>query len=48
MKMEVEKECYISNYPIPMKYNQLKTMIYQIENCICMIKIDSNEGTGFF
>ena len=46
--MEIEKECYIEKHPKPMKKTQLYNMMEQMEKCICMIKIDNTNGTGFF
>ena len=46
--MEIEKECYIQQHPKPIRKTQLYNVMEQMEKCICMIKIDNTNGTGFF
>ena len=46
-----KKESLIEKYPKPISIEGTKTILYQMENCIC--KIDNNDeegkkGTGFF
>ena len=45
---EIENEGYIENSPIPMSIEETKTILKQMENCICLIsKKDGHKGTGF-
>ena len=42
------KEQLIDGMPIPIPVKGLKTILYQIENCVCKIYKDIIKGTGFF
>ena len=44
--MEDEKK--IKNMPDPVTISGTETILYQMKNCICKIKINQTNGTGFF
>ena len=46
---EVKKEKEIKNSPNPVSIQGTKTILFQMQNCICkIIKSDGITGTGFF
>ena len=47
--MSYIEEGFIENQPIPVTIEGTKTIVSQMENCICkIIKEDSKTGIGFF
>ena len=44
----IVREQLILNQHIPIEIGKLKTILYQMENCICKIYKDNTIGTGFF
>ena len=45
---EVIDEIYIKKSPVPISIEQMKKIIFQMENCICKIYKNGSTGTGFF
>ena len=45
---DIIKEKFINKSVEPMSINQTKTIIYQMEKCICKIVKKGHKGTGFF
>ncbi len=48
MKSDEVEEKNIVDYPQPIAYDRVKTLIKQMDRCICNIKCNNNKGTGFF
>ena len=46
--MHDENESYLTGYPNPINYKCTKKILEQMEKNICKIKIEDNQGTGFF
>ena len=46
--MEDENESFLTGYPNPINYKCTKKILDQMEKNICKIKIEDNQGTGFF
>ena len=46
--MEGYKECILTGYPNIISYECIKKIIKQMERNICKIKIEKEQGTGFF
>ena len=46
--METKKDSIIKYYPSPITMEKNKIITKQMEKCICKIKINNNEGIGFF
>ena len=46
--MEEINESILTGYPNVITYECTKTIINQMENCICKLKIGNEQGTGFF
>ena len=46
--MEGIKESILTGYPNLLSYNCTKTILEQMEKHICKIKVDQEQGTGFF
>ena len=44
----MEKEKIIRNMPEPVSISGTETILNQMNNCICKIKINQTYGTGFF
>ena len=44
----MEKEKKIRNMPEPVSISGTETILNQMKNCICKIKINQTYGTGFF
>ena len=44
----MENEIIIKNSPAPVDIAGTKTILNQMMNCICKIKINATNGTGFF
>ena len=42
------KEKLLSLYPIPITMESTRTILEQMENCICKINNKKGKGTGFF
>ena len=46
---DINQEKLIKEQPIPVSVKNEKTILFQIENCICKIYMNNGEiGTGFF
>ena len=46
--MSTEKCNILKNYPMPITLETSNNIINQMKNCICKIKTENGEGTGFF
>ena len=46
--MHDENESYLTGYQNPINYKCTKKILEQMEKNICKIKIEDNQGTGFF
>ena len=46
--MESKKDSIMKYYPMPITIEKNKIITNQMEKCICKIKINNNEGIGFF
>ena len=44
----MEDEQKIKNMPDPVKITGTETILNQMKNCLCKIKINQAYGTGFF
>ena len=47
-KDEHQRESLFLDYPDIITYERLRTILEQMENCICRIKTENEAGTGFF
>ena len=47
-KDEHQRESLFLDYPDIITYERLRTILEQMENCICKIKTENEAGTGFF
>ena len=46
---DIKKEILIEDQPSPIPIQGLKTILFQLENCICQIyQKTGGKGTGFF
>jgi len=45
---KIEKEKALIGYPKPVTIDGTMTILNQLQNCICKIKINNENGTGFF
>ena len=44
----MEQEKKLNNWPEPVNISGTKTILNQLMNCICKLKINGVHGTGFF
>ena len=44
----MENEKMIRNSPNPVNLSETQTILNQMMNCVCKIKINNSFGTGFF
>ena len=44
----MENEILLNNSPAPVDISGTKKILNQMKNCICKIKINAVNGTGFF